>query len=225
MMGSERRSLAMNEEEKKLTAYHEAGHAVVALHCPNSDPIHKATIVPRGGALGMVIRLPEGDRYSTSRAKLYDDLAVAMGGRVAEELTFGLDNVTTGASGDIQMATRIARKMVSEWGLSDAVGTINYSGSHDKGWQGTDVSEATAQLLDAEVKRIVGEGLERARQLLKEHSGQLETLAQALLEHETLSGDEITDVLAGKPLDRASTGTPIKRKKTSSLPSSKAVPA
>ena len=222
MMGSERRSMAMNEEEKRLTAYHEAGHAIVAINCPNSDPVHKATIIPRGRALGMVMRLPEGDRYSMPRAKLLDDLAVAMGGRVAEELIFGYDKVTTGASSDIRMATDMARRMVTEWGRSDKLGPLHYGADQQEVFLGHSVtqsknmSDETARIVDGEVKRIVEEAYSRARQILTDHGADLETLAQSLLEYETLSGDEIRDLLAGKTIARGDEPKrPAKPKKSS----------
>lgn len=209
MMGTERRSLVMKDDEKKLTAYHEAGHALVSLHMEGSDPIHKATIIPRGRALGMVVRLPEGDRISLTRQKLRADLAVAMGGRVAEELIFGYDKVTTGASSDIQQATEMARNMVTRWGLSDNLGPILYGDSGQQEvflghsvTQSKNLSEATAQKVDAEVFRIVDEGYKMAQKLLKKHMKDLHLLAEALLEYETLTGDEIKDLLAGKKILR-----------------------
>ena len=208
LMGSERKSMVMSEEEKKLTAYHEAGHALVTLHEPASDPIHKATIVPRGRALGVVMRLPENDRLSMSREKLHADLAVAMGGRVAEEIIFGDEKVTTGASSDIQQATNIARKMVTEWGLSDKLGTIRYAQDQEEVFLGHSVtqsknmSEETANLVDSEVRRIVEQGYKRAKQVLTEHIDDLHKLAKALLEYELLSGDEIKALLRGEPIIR-----------------------
>ena len=202
MMGTERKSMVMMKSEKELTAYHEAGHAITALNCKNSDPIHKATIIPRGRALGLVMRLPETDRFSVTRAKLHDDLVVAMGGRAAEELIFGYDQVTTGASSDITQATNMARGMVTRWGLSDKVGTIDYAeedGSKFYAAQKT-FSEETGKVIDDEVKRIVSEALQRAKEILAEKKADLEKLAQNLLEYETLSGDEIKDLLAGKEI-------------------------
>lgn len=208
MMGAERRSLAMSDDEKKLTAYHEAGHAIVSLNCPESDPIHKATIIPRGRALGMVMRLPEGDRYSMPKAKLHDDLAVAMGGRIAEELIFGAEKVTTGASSDIRMATDMARRMVTEWGMSAKLGPLHYGSDSQEVFlghsytQSKNMSDATASLVDSEIRRIVEEAYARAKAILIEKAADLEKLAQAMLEYETLSGDEITDVLNDVPLNR-----------------------
>jgi cell division protease FtsH len=205
MMGAERRSLVMTDEEKRLTAYHEGGHAIVTLHSPASDPIHKATIIPRGRALGLVMRLPEGDRLSVTREKLKADIAVAMGGRVAEVLIFGYDKVTSGASSDIQQATRMATAMVSEWGMSDKIGPIFHGGENRDvylGGKGTQTvhSEHTANLIDSEVKKMVEEGYVRAETILKERIGDLHKLAAALLEYEMLSGDEIKALLAGKKI-------------------------
>jgi cell division protease FtsH len=206
MMGSERKSMIMQKSEKELTAYHESGHAITALNCPNSDPIHKATIIPRGRALGLVMRLPENDRFSITRAKLHDDLIVAMGGRAAEEMIFGYDKVTTGASSDIAQATNMARSMVTRWGLSDKVGTVDYS-EEDSGKfyaaQKT-FSEDTGRIIDEEVKRIIEEALQSAKKILKDKKDDLEKLAQALLEYETLSGDEIKNLLAGKEIRKPS---------------------
>ena len=225
MMGAERRSMAMTEEEKKLTAYHEAGHAIVAIHEPASDPIHKATIIPRGRALGMVMRLPEGDRISMSKEKLYADLAVSMGGRIAEELVFGPEKVTTGASSDIKMATEMSRRMVMEWGMSDEMGPINYGADREEVFLGysmgqhKSMSSATANKVDAEVKRIVDEAYTSARKTLTENQHELEALAKALLEYETLSGDEILLILKGEKLKRDNgedTDSTSNKKKTKS---------
>jgi cell division protease FtsH len=208
MMGAERRSMVMTEDEKKLTAFHEAGHAVMAYYSPASDPIHKATIIPRGRALGMVMRLPEGDRISVSREKLKADIAVAMGGRVAEELVFGHDKVTAGASSDIQQATKIARHMVTQWGMSDTLGPIGYDENQQEVFlghsvtQSKNVSEATAQQIDNEIRKIVEEGYHLAQTTLKEKSDDLYALANALLEHESLNGEEITAILRGEPMPK-----------------------
>jgi cell division protease FtsH len=205
MMGAERRTLVMTEEEKKLTAYHEAGHALVALHMPASDPIHKATIIPRGRALGMVMRLPEKDQVSLTRAKCKADLAVAMGGRVAEEMIFGYEKVTSGASGDIQMATRLARAMATQFGMSDKLGPLLYGENQEEVFLGHSVaksqhvSEDTQRIVDAEIKSFVNTGYETAKRVLSEHEDQLHVIANGLLEYETLSGDEIKDLLDGKP--------------------------
>jgi cell division protease FtsH len=209
MMGVERKSMIMQKSEKELTAYHESGHAITAINCPNSDPIHKATIIPRGRALGLVMRLPETDRFSITRAKLHDDIIVAMGGRAAEELIFGYDNVTTGASSDIEQATYMARNMVTKWGLSDKVGTIDYSEDESTKFYAAakTYSEETGRIIDEEVKRIVAEGLEKAKKILNDKKDDLEKLAQALLEYETLTGDEIKDLLAGKEIRKVSTSS------------------
>ncbi len=233
MMGSERRSMVMSDQEKKLTAYHEAGHAIIAIHEEHSDPIHKATIIPRGRALGMVMRLPEEDQLSLTRAKLHADLAVAMGGRVAEELIFGAEMVTTGASGDIKQATHMARKMVTEWGLSDKIGMIDY-GQGETNYLGqamggmSHVSDDMAALIDSEVKRIVQDGYDRAMAHLKKHAKELEALAQGLLEYETLSGDEIKELLKTGKVDRSAEINADKgaaNAPRSSVPSTTAKPA
>ncbi len=204
MMGAERKSMVMSDDEKRMTAYHEGGHAIVALHCPASDPIHKATIIPRGRALGMVMRLPEADKLSYHRDKMHDDLAVAFGGRAAEEIIFGHEKVSSGASSDIQYATRLARAMVTEWGMSDEVGPLHYGTEQQEvflgysmGQQHRTLADTTANLIDSEIKRIVGEAHEKARQILTEHLDDLHALAKALLEYETLSGDDIKAILKG----------------------------
>jgi cell division protease FtsH len=208
MMGAERRSMVMSDEERKLTAYHEAGHAVVALHCADSDPIHKATIIPRGRALGMVMRLPEGDRISLSRAKLHADLRVAMGGRLAEELIFGHERVTTGASGDIKMATEMSRRMVTEWGMSDKLGPLLYGEPTQEVFLGHSVtqhknmSDATARVVDEEIRRIVDEAYTGAKDILTTNLDQLHAVAKGLLEYETLSGEDINTLIRGEPLIR-----------------------
>ncbi len=187
LLGNERRSLALSHHERRLTAYHEAGHALVSLRCPEADPIHKATIIPRGRALGMVVRLPEGDRVSVSRAKLLADIAVAMAGRAAEELVFGDDAVTTGAEADFRAATDLARRMVTAWGMSEAIGFVAHAGNDPAVVR----SERTAWRIDEEIRRITDEGMERARRILVTNRTALEHIAVALLERETLSGSEI----------------------------------
>jgi cell division protease FtsH len=215
MMGAERKSLVMSEEEKMLTAYHEAGHAIVGLNVPAGIPVHKATIIPRGRAMGMVKFLPEGDRYSMKYKEFTSQLAVAMGGRVAEEITFGKDNITSGASSDIQQATKMAKAMVTQLGYSDQLGTVAYGDNQEEVFLGMSmgrqqsISEATAQKIDAEVRRLVEEGYETARRILTEKKVDFETLAKALLEFETLSGDEIKDLLNGKKPSRESVLEPI----------------
>lgn len=203
LMGAERRSMAMTEQEKTLTAYHEGGHAIVAMHVIGSDPIHKATIIPRGRALGMVMRLPEHDHLSLTRQKMNADLAVAFGGRIAEEMVFGHDQVTTGAMSDIEQATRMARAMVTRYGLSDDLGPIAYAENQEEVFLGhsvartQNISEATAQKIDAEIRKIIDAGYKRAEEILKEHLDDLHTLAKGLLEYETLSGDEISGLFKG----------------------------
>jgi len=207
MMGAERRSMVMTEEEKKMTAYHEAGHAIIAVHEPASDPIHKATIIPRGRALGMVMRLPERDNYSYHRDKMHANLAVSMGGRVAEEIIFGHDKVSSGASSDIQYATSLARNMVTKWGMSDKLGPLQYEDQQEGylgmgGSQRTMASNETNRLIDAEIRGLVEGAHSRATQLLTDYEDQLQLLAQALLEYETLTGDEIKQLLADGRIDR-----------------------
>jgi cell division protease FtsH len=227
LMGTERKSMVMTEDEKRMTAYHEAGHAIVALHEPASDPIHKATIIPRGRALGMVMRLPERDSYSYHRDKMYANLAVSMGGRVAEEVIFGYQKVSSGASSDIQYATTLARDMVTRWGMSDALGPLQYADPDEEVFLGYSVnrtrqmSNETAQAIDKEIRRIVEEGYERAKHVLDEHRDELEALAQALLEYETLSGDEIKKVLAGEGIDRGGAKGPSIPAAGSSIPKAK----
>jgi cell division protease FtsH len=210
MMGTEWKSLVMTDDEKKMTAYHEAGHALVSIHEPASDPIHKATIIPRGRALGMVVRLPERDTYSYHRDKMYANLSIAMGGRVAEELIFGYGKVSSGASGDIQMATGLARSMVTQWGMSDKMGPLQYEeqqGETFLGYSQTqrhNMSNETAQLIDSEIRALVEGGHAQATKILKKNIKQLHTLANALLEYETLTGDEISALLKqGTPPDRS----------------------
>ncbi len=223
MMGAERKSMAMSEEEKKLTAYHEAGHAIVALNVPDADPVHKATIIPRGRALGMVMQLPEGDRYSMKYRQMTSRLAIMMGGRVAEELIFGPENVTSGAQSDIEQATKLARAMVTRWGFSKELGLVAYDENQEEVFLGMSVarqrniSEATAQKIDAEVRRILDEAYETARRILSEKAKDHETLAKGLLEYETLTGEEIRDLLAGKPPKRDDDEGP-KAKSTPTVP-------
>ena len=209
LMGAERRSLVMSEDEKRMTAYHEAGHALAALHLPECDPVHKATIIPRGRALGLVMSLPEGDRYSKHKSKLLSELAMAMGGRVAEELIFGSEKVSNGASGDIKMATNQTRMMVTEWGMSERLGMIAYGENSQEVFLGHSVtqsknlSEETARQIDAEIRRIIDEAYARCKAILSENIDELHLLAKGLLEHETLSGDEIRLVIKGEPVVRS----------------------
>jgi cell division protease FtsH len=209
LMGAERRSMAMTDEEKKLTAYHEGGHAIVALSVKGSDPIHKATIIPRGRALGMVMRLPERDQLSITREKMLADICVAFGGRIAEELIFGHEKVTTGAMSDIEMATRLARAMVTRFGMSDELGPLAYAENQDEVFLGhtiarqQNVSEATAQKIDQEIRTIIDNCYRRALDILNQRVDDLHTLAKGLLEYETLTGDEIVALLKGIPPVRA----------------------
>ncbi|HZY11614.1 MAG TPA: ATP-dependent zinc metalloprotease FtsH [Beijerinckiaceae bacterium] len=224
MMGAERRTLVMTEQEKLLTAYHEGGHAIVALNVAATDPVHKATIIPRGRALGMVMQLPERDKLSMSFEQMTSRLAVLMGGRVSEEIIFGKDKVTSGAQSDIEQATKLARAMVTRWGFSDELGTVMYGENQEEVFLGysmgrqQNISEATSQKIDAEVRRLVESGLAEARRIITEKRQDLETLAQGLLEYETLSGDEILGLLKGRPPVRESSDdTPPPR--TSPVPS------
>ena len=206
MMGAERRSMVMTEDEKKLTAYHEAGHAIVGMHVPQHDPIHKATIIPRGRALGLVMSLPERDQLSVTYTKYKSKIAMAMGGKVAEELIFGKENITSGAASDIQQVSKIARAMVTQFGFSDELGNVDYANEQDSflgAYQGqTNISPETQEKIDAEVRKIVDEGYERAKAILTEHADEHHRLAQALLEYETLTGPEITKVINGETLNR-----------------------
>ena len=228
MMGAERKSMAMSEEEKKLTAYHEGGHAVVALKVPAADPVHKATIIPRGRALGMVMQLPTGDRYSMKFKEMTSRMAIMMGGRVAEELIFGPENITSGASSDIEQATKLARAMVTQWGFSEKLGTVAYGDNQEEVFLGhsvarnQNVSETTAELIDEEVRRLVEEGHDEATKILKKNKKGLEAVAQALLEYETLTGDEIALILSGKKFTRDDDDGKPKGKRTSSVPTTKA---
>jgi cell division protease FtsH len=201
MMGAERRSMVMTEDDKKLTAYHEGGHAIVALNEKASDPIHKATIIPRGRALGVVWTLPERDKYSHTREYLQANISKAMGGRVAEEIIFGHDKVTSGASSDIQMATKLAKDMVTKFGMSNELGPLAYGDNEDEVFLGRSItrqqnmSEETAKKVDLEVKKIVDNGYQRAKKILTEKLEDLHKLAKALLVYETLSGEEIKDLV------------------------------
>ncbi|MFA5041753.1 MAG: ATP-dependent zinc metalloprotease FtsH, partial [Bdellovibrionales bacterium] len=206
MMGAERRSMAMTDDEKKLTAYHEAGHALVSLHVPQSDPLHKVTIIPRGRALGLTMSLPERDKYGSTLIELNSRIAMMFGGRVAEEIIFGKDNVTTGAASDIDQATTVARRMVTEFGMSDKLGRVRYSANEQEIFLGhsiaqqKNVSESTAELIDVEIRRLVEQGETTARNILTEHLEGLKKIAGALLEFETLSGDEVKALLRGEKI-------------------------
>ena len=229
MMGAERRTLVMTEEEKANTAYHEAGHAIVGLNMPGSLPIHKATIIPRGRALGMVQYLPERDQISQSRQEMIARMAMAMGGRAAEELKFGYDAVTSGASSDIEQVTRIATAMVTEWGLSDEIGPIAYVNRDQSSFmpgigRGSAISPDTASRIETEIKRLVTEAHETAHKILKKKKKDWIALAEALLEYETLSGDEITELLSDgtpprRPGDGSGPASPV-----SSIPTTKRKP-
>ncbi|MEN8196405.1 MAG: AAA family ATPase, partial [Pseudomonadota bacterium] len=214
MMGSERRSMVMSDEEKKLTAYHEAGHAIVGLHMPKHDPLHKVTIIPRGRALGVTMNLPEKDRLGWSILELKSRLASMYGGRVAEELTFGPENVTTGAGNDIQRATSMARAMVTEYGMSEKLGPLRYEDNEEEIFLGhsvaqrKNVSEATAKLIDEEVRAIVDEAEATARKILTEHADDLHAVAGALLEYETLGGDDVAALLRGESIVRPDDDVP-----------------
>ena len=210
MMGAERRSMVMTEDEKKLTAYHEAGHALATVYSPASDPIHKATIIPRGRALGMVMRLPEKDMLAFARDQIEANLVVAMGGRVAELTIFGPEKVTTGASNDIMQATDLARKMVTEWGMSDKLGPLRYNDNQEEVFLGhavtqtKNVSEATAKVIDEEIRRIVDEADVKCREIIKEHVDELHAIANGLLEYETLTGEDIAALMRGETIVRPS---------------------
>ncbi|MCB1391279.1 MAG: cell division protein FtsH, partial [Rhodobacteraceae bacterium] len=204
-------------------AYHEAGHAVVGLHVPQHDPIHKATIIPRGRALGLVLSLPERDQLSVTYTKYKSKIAMAMGGKVAEELIFGKENVTSGAASDIQQVSRIARAMVTQFGFSDALGHIDYANEQQSYLGnysgGSNASEATHEKIDEEVRKIVDEGYQTAKRILTEHADELENLAQGLLEYETLTGSEITRVMRGEGPGRDEEDTP-----SSGVPSVSSIP-
>jgi cell division protease FtsH len=224
MMGAERRSLVMSDDEKKMTAYHEGGHAICSITLPECDPVHKATIIPRGRALGMVMSLPEGDRYSTSKVKLLQQLIMAMGGRAAEEIIFGADRVSNGASGDIKMATDTTRRMVTEWGMSEKIGMISYGDNGQEVFlghsvtQNKNVSEATAREIDNEIKIIIDHAYSEARRILTERIADLHALANGLLEYETLSGDEIRMVINGEKIIRKVVDDPMPDQRRASVP-------
>ena len=203
MMGAERRSMVMSEDEKKLTAYHEAGHAVATLHSPASDPIHKATIIPRGRALGMVMRLPERDQLSMRLDQMKAHLVIATGGRIAEEIIFGKDKITNGAASDIQMVTNLSKKMITEWGMSEKLGNLRYNSDSEEVFLGHSVaqsknlSDSTAKLIDDEVRLLADNADKQCRKILQDNIDELHIVAKGLLEYETLSGDEIKDLIKG----------------------------
>ena len=202
MMGAERRSMVLTQDQKEKTAYHEAGHAIVGLALPECDPVYKATIIPRGGALGMVVSLPEMDRLNYHRDECEQKLAMTMAGKAAEIIKYGADHVSNGPAGDIMQASQLARAMVMRWGMSDKVGNIDYAEAHE-GYQGNtagfSVSAHTKELIEEEVKRYIQDGYERAHAILVEQHDEWERLAQGLLEYETLTGDEIRRVIRGEP--------------------------
>jgi len=228
MMGTERRSLVMSDDEKRMTAYHEGGHAICSISLPECDPVHKATIIPRGRALGMVMSLPEGDRYSMSKAKLLQQLIMAMGGRAAEELTFGSDKVSNGASGDIKQATDIARRMITEWGMSEKLGMVAYGDNGQEVFlghsvtQNKSVSEDTAREIDNEVRAFIDHAYTEAKRILTERHADLIALAEGLLEYETLSGDEIQLVLQGEKIVRKVVDEPAADSRRASVPATPA---
>jgi len=214
LMGTERRSMVMTEEEKELTAYHEAGHALVGLYVPGNDPLHKVSIIPRGRALGVTMNLPERDRYGFKKSEIEAKLAMMFGGRVAEEMIYGKDNITTGAGDDIRQATNWARRMVTEWGMSEKLGPLRYHDNDEEIFLGhsvtqrKNISEATAQVIDEETRKLVDHAESKARQVLEDHRDDLESVAKALLEYETLSGDEVERVLRGEGVDRPEESEP-----------------
>ena len=203
MMGAERRSMVMTEEEKKLTAYHEAGHAIATIHSPASDPIHKATIIPRGRALGMVMRLPEKDQLSMRKDQMKAHLLIATGGRIAEEMIFGKDKITNGAASDIQMVTNLAKRMVTEWGMSEKLGRLRYNNDSEEVFLGHSVaqsknnSDATAKIIDDEIRFLADEAEKNCKNILQENIEELHIVAKGLLEYETLTGEEINDLIKG----------------------------
>ena len=214
MMGSERRSMVMSEQEKELTAYHEAGHAIVGLFVPGNDPLHKVTIIPRGRALGVTMNLPESDKWSMKKMELQAKLAMMFGGRTAEVLVYGEDNVTTGASNDIHQATRLARAMVTEYGMSEKLGRLRYADNEEEVFLGhsvaqrKNVSDNTAQIIDEEIRRLIEEAEDRARTVLTENRDGLEAVTRGLLEYETLSGAEVEQLLRGESISRPEEPTP-----------------
>jgi len=205
MMGAERKSMVMSEEEKKLTAYHEAGHAIVGRLVPSHDPVYKVSIIPRGRALGVTMFLPEGDRYSFSKQRLESQISSLFGGRIAEALIFGVDFVTTGAQNDIERATDIARNMVTKWGLSDRLGPLTYSEDDGEVFLGRsvtrhkNVSDETAHVIDEEIRSVVDRNYRRSEQLLRDNLDKLHAMADALIKYETIDSDQIDDIMAGKP--------------------------
>jgi cell division protease FtsH len=204
MMGAERRSMVMSEEEKRMTAYHEAGHAIVGLSVPEHDPVYKVTIIPRGRALGVTMFLPEGDRYSTSKRRLESKITTLFGGRIAEELIFGPESVTTGAANDIERATELARNMVTRWGLSDRLGPLTYSEESGEVFLGRSVtqhkqvSDVTAHAIDEEVRRLIDSNFQRAREILTSALDKLHAMAEALVKYETIDEEQLKDIMEGR---------------------------
>jgi cell division protease FtsH len=230
MMGAERRSMVMTDDEKRLTAYHEAGHALVGLLVAGNDPLHKVTIIPRGRALGVTMNLPERDRVAMRKSEIEARLAMTFGGRIAEEIIFGPGEVTTGASNDIQQATALARRMVTEWGMSDKLGRLRYSDNEEQVFlgrsigQSRNVSDDTAKLIDSEVRRIIEEAEGRAREALTVNMAGLHAVAEALLTYETLSGAEVQAVLDGEPVVRPEPQAPAPPATRGSVPPTGAAP-
>ncbi len=225
MMGSERRSMVMTEKEKEMTAYHEAGHAIVALNVPATDPVHKATIIPRGRALGMVMQLPERDKFSMSVEEMKSRLAVLMGGRVAEEVKFGWDKVTSGASSDIEQATKLARAMVTQYGLSESLGPIAYAEEQGEVFLGQSIAKSnsisgdTATKIEQEIRAIIDEAYAEATRIIKvDNNKDWEVLSQGLLEYETLTGDEIHALIRGETLVRPDPDAPTHSDAPPSVP-------
>jgi cell division protease FtsH len=204
MMGAERRSMVMSEEEKRMTAYHEAGHAIVGMTVPEHDPVYKVTIIPRGRALGVTQFLPEQDRYSLSKRRLESAIATLFGGRIAEELIFGRESVTTGASNDIERATDLARNMVTKWGLSDKLGPLTYSEETGEVFLGRSVtqhkqvSDETAHAIDEEVRSVIEANFQRAKQILVSALDKLHAMADALIKYETIDEEQLKDIMAGR---------------------------
>ncbi|MGB6450175.1 MAG: ATP-dependent metalloprotease, partial [Steroidobacteraceae bacterium] len=205
MMGTERRSMVMTEEEKRMTAYHEAGHAIVGMTVPEHDPVYKVTIIPRGRALGVTQFLPEQDRYSMSKRRIESAITTLFGGRIAEELIYGIDAVTTGASNDIERATELARNMVTKWGLSDKLGPLTYSEETGEVFLGRSVtqhkqvSDGTAHAIDEEVRRVIESNYQRARQILTSALDKLHLMAETLIKYETIDESQLKDIMAGRP--------------------------
>jgi cell division protease FtsH len=226
MMGTERRSMVMTEEDKALTAYHEAGHAIVGLNVPKHDPLHKVTIIPRGRALGVTMSLPERDKYAHSKIELVSKLAMMFGGRIAEELKFGEENVTTGAGNDIQQATQMARRMVTEYGFSEKLGPLRYSDNEEEVFLGhsvsqhKNVSDATAKVIDDEIRALIDAAEADAIRILNERIDDLHTISNGLLEYETLSAEEVDRLLRGESIDRPDDEADSAGNSRSSVPTS-----